>query len=103
MIAMILGALVGLMTGGLCWITDITVGVPSGGICAILGPFGFLIGSPCAYSLIGGLAGWAAGGIGTVVSVLSCAVLTIPCGEAIEGMFMGLGDMMNGCCGALGL
>ena len=94
---MLTGALVGSIIGGL---------TPFG-LCIPCGPFGgaFLGG------LVGGLEALATpfiSGLSVLATLcgalaLPCSILAIPCGDAIEGMFIGLGDIISGCCGTLAI
>jgi hypothetical protein len=115
--ATILG-IVGTIVGGILGAVVCLGPVLAGGLLLVAAPV-LLLGLPlvAAPVLLGGLAvagaplllcGLAMGPLlccaSLAIPFIPCLpVLAIPCGEATEGMFVGLGDMMSGFCGTLAI
>ena len=84
-------------------LTGLLVGCMCGLVLPVFTPFG--LGTMLGGGFLGALLGGVEALILPLLGILTIpfGILTIPCGEAIEGMCIGLGDMMSGCCGALAI
>ena len=98
----LIGALSGCIGGALVWLTDITIGFPTCGMCTPCGPVGFIpFGFP--YSLAGSLCGAEVGGL---VGAVCAPVIGLceGCCVTLGGLESFLGGVAGGLfqiCGGL--